>query len=133
MQLLASLAILSFTTRPVLPPKLAAPPAISTLRSARVAMDSEGDFSKPPEAFVGSTFGSTSAVFYRQGTLVLEDGTRLRGVSFGFEDSIAGATVVLTPRPRRRGYPKGGSLDRATLVWQVSSSSRRAWSGTRSR
>ena len=26
-----------------------------------------------PEAFVGSTFGSTSAMFYRQGTLVLED------------------------------------------------------------
>ena len=48
------------------------------------------------------TFGSNSAMFYRQGTLVLEDGTRLRGVSFGYEESCA-----------------------------VSSPSRRAWSATR--
>lgn len=42
-----------------------------------------------PDAFVGSSFGS-SAIPSRQGTLVLEDGTRLRGVSFGFEESIVG-------------------------------------------
>ena len=56
-----------------------------------------------PQAFVGSTFGSTSAVFYRQGTLVLEDGTRLRGVSFGYEDSVAGEIVFTTGMV---GYPE---------------------------
>jgi len=38
-----------------------------------------------PETFVGSTIGSTSALFYRQDTLVLKDSTRLRGVSFGYD------------------------------------------------
>ena len=56
-----------------------------------------------PEAFVGSTFGSTSALFYRQGTLVLEDGTRLRGVSFGYDQDIKGELVFTTGMV---GYPE---------------------------
>jgi carbamoyl-phosphate synthase (ammonia) len=56
-----------------------------------------------PEAFIGSTFGSTSAMFYRQGTLVLEDGTRLRGVSFGYEGSVSGELVFTTGMV---GYPE---------------------------
>ena len=56
-----------------------------------------------PEAFVGSTFGSTSALFYRQGTLILEDGTRLRGVSFGYEGSVSGELVFTTGMV---GYPE---------------------------
>ena len=51
---------------------------------------------EPVEAFVGATFGSNSAMFYRQGTLVLEDGTRLRGVSSGSASAeiCAGAAMV---------------------------------------
>jgi carbamoyl-phosphate synthase small subunit len=56
-----------------------------------------------PTAFLGSTFGSNSAMFYRQGTLVLEDGTRLRGVSFGCEKPIAGELVFTTGMV---GYPE---------------------------
>ena len=56
-----------------------------------------------PEAFLGSTFGSNSAMFYRQGTLVLEDGTRLRGVSFGYEESVTGELVFTTGMV---GYPE---------------------------
>lgn len=60
--------------------------SLTSLRTAGLRME-EGV--ERPEAFVGSSFGS-SAMSFRQGTLVLEDGSRLRGVSFGFEDSIAG-------------------------------------------
>jgi len=56
-----------------------------------------------PEAFIGSTFGSNSAMFYRQGMLVLEDGTRLRGVSFGYEASVSGELVFTTGMV---GYPE---------------------------
>ena len=56
-----------------------------------------------PEAFLGSTFGSNSAMFYRQGTLVLEDGTRLRGVSFGYEADVSGELVFTTGMV---GYPE---------------------------
>ena len=56
-----------------------------------------------PQAFLGSTFGSNSAMFYRQGTLVLEDGTRLRGVSFGYEESVVGELVFTTGMV---GYPE---------------------------
>ena len=56
-----------------------------------------------PQAFLGSTFGSNSAMFYRQGTLVLEDGTRLRGVSFGYEEDTAGELVFTTGMV---GYPE---------------------------
>mmetsp|Transcript_34674 Transcript_34674/g.114879 ORF Transcript_34674/g.114879 Transcript_34674/m.114879 type:complete len:1517 (+) Transcript_34674:35-4585(+) len=56
-----------------------------------------------PEAFVGSTFGSNSAMFYRQGMLVLEDGTRLRGVSFGCEKPVSGEVVFTTGMV---GYPE---------------------------
>ena len=56
-----------------------------------------------PQAFLGSTFGSNSAMFYRQGTLVLEDGTRLRGVSFGYEGDVAGELVFTTGMV---GYPE---------------------------
>jgi carbamoyl-phosphate synthase small subunit len=67
-------------------------------------MDGEADVPlKRPEAFIGSTFGSTSAMFYRQGTLVLEDGTRLRGVSFGYEADIKGELVFTTGMV---GYPE---------------------------
>ena len=62
------------------------------LRSTPPVMDSER-----PEAFVGSTFGSTSALFYRQGTLVLEDGTRLRGVSLiqlSFRHALRGSVAA---------------------------------------
>jgi len=72
----------------------AASTAATSMRTPALRMDEEGI--QRPEAFVGSSLGS-SAIPSRQGTLVLEDGTRLRGVSFGFEDSIAGATVVLHP------------------------------------
>jgi len=64
-------------------------------------MDVEGP--TRPQAFIGSTFGSNSAMFYRQGTLVLEDGTRLRGVSFGYEEDIAGELVFTTGMV---GYPE---------------------------
>ena len=56
-----------------------------------------------PEAFIGSTFGSNSAMFYRQGTLVLEDGFRLRGVSFGYEADVSGELVFNTGMV---GYPE---------------------------
>lgn len=56
-----------------------------------------------PEAFIGSTFGSNSAMFYRQGTLVLEDGSRLRGVSFGYEADVSGELVFNTGMV---GYPE---------------------------
>jgi len=42
-------------------------------------------------------------MFYRQGTLVLEDGTRLRGVSFGHEASVSGELVFTTGMV---GYPE---------------------------
>jgi len=42
-------------------------------------------------------------MFYRQGTLVLEDGTRLRGVSFGYEEDTAGELVFTTGMV---GYPE---------------------------
>ena len=58
-------------------------------RIAELQMDEDASTVTRPEAFVGSSFGS-SAMAFRQGTLVLEDGTRLRGVSFGFEESVAG-------------------------------------------
>lgn len=58
-------------------------------RVAELQMDEGAMAASRPDAFVGSSFGS-SAIPSRQGTLVLEDGTRLRGVSFGFEESIAG-------------------------------------------
>ena len=70
--------------------------ATSSVRTASLRMDEEGI--QRPEAFVGSSFGS-SAMSFRQGTLVLEDGTRLRGVSFGFEDSIAGVLKMSSPPP----------------------------------
>ena len=89
---------------PAVPRVRAAPPTplkngISS-RSVDAAMNAPV---QRPQAFVGSTFGSTSAVFYRQGTLVLEDGTRLRGVSFGYEDSVAGEIVFTTGMV---GYPE---------------------------
>ena len=58
-------------------------------RVAKLQMDEGAMAASRPDAFVGSSFGS-SAIPSRQGTLVLEDGTRLRGVSFGYEESIAG-------------------------------------------
>ena len=58
-------------------------------RVAELQMDEGAMAASRPDAFVGSSFGS-SAIPSRQGTLVLEDGTRLRGVSFGYEESIAG-------------------------------------------
>jgi len=58
-------------------------------RIAELQMEEDAVAASRPEAFVGSSFGS-SVMGFRQGTLVLEDGTRLRGVSFGFEESIAG-------------------------------------------
>ena len=42
-------------------------------------------------------------MFYRQGTLVLEDGTRLRGVSFGYEGEVKGELVFTTGMV---GYPE---------------------------
>ena len=80
----------------------AAMPAARRATSTR--MDGEGqNLGRPPVSFLGSTFGSNSAMFYRQGTLVLEDGTRLRGASFGFEESVAGELVFTTGMV---GYPE---------------------------
>merc|ERR1719424_1007690 len=42
-------------------------------------------------------------MFYRQGMLVLEDGTRLRGVSFGCEKPVSGEVVFTTGMV---GYPE---------------------------
>ncbi|KAL3919293.1 MAG: hypothetical protein SGPRY_005682 [Prymnesium sp.] len=67
-----------------------------------VAADVESSGARP-HAFIGSTFGSNSAMLYRQGTLILEDGTRLRGVSFGYEESVAGELVFTTGMV---GYPE---------------------------
>ena len=66
------------------------------------AANTAADASRP-QAFLGSTFGSNSALFYRQGTLVLEDGTRLRGVSFGAEVDVKGELVFTTAMC---GYPE---------------------------
>jgi len=66
-------------------------------------MEQDDDGPQRPQAFIGSTFGSNSAMFYRQGTLVLEDGSRLRGVSFGYEGSVAGELVFTTGMV---GYPE---------------------------
>merc|ERR1719498_1553524 len=80
------------------PPSRPAPPAL-----ARASAPKMQGVEARPMAFVGSTFGSTSAVFYRQGTLVLEDGTRLRGCSFGYEESVSGELVFTTGMV---GYPE---------------------------
>ena len=102
----------------------AATAASTGRRTAELQMD---ESAVRPEAYVGSSFGS-GAMAFRQGTLVLEDGSRLRGVSFGFEESTAGAQSfqLLEPgRNQRRGLRS--SLSRAAPPRQVSSSSRRAW------
>ena len=74
------------------------PATAATAGRARIAelqMDEDAPAAiTRPVAFVGSSFGS-SAMAFRQGTLVLEDGTRLRGVSFGFEESIAGKQQLI--------------------------------------
>ena len=78
-------------------------------RIAELQMDEGAVAASRPEAFVGSSFGS-SAMGFRQGTLVLEDGTRLRGVSFGFEESIAGEHLHPIHHPlltrRRPDWPR---------------------------
>jgi hypothetical protein len=82
------------------------PPLTRPDRASRAAVGgmAEGSPSRDrPTAFLGSTFGSNSAMFYRQGTLVLEDGTRLRGVSFGCEKPVAGELVFTTGMV---GYPE---------------------------
>merc|ERR1719498_1163574 len=80
------------------PPSRPAPPAL-----ARASAPKMQGVEARPEAFLGSTFGSNSAMFYRQGTLVLEDGTRLRGVSFGYEGDVTGELVFTTGMV---GYPE---------------------------
>jgi carbamoyl-phosphate synthase (ammonia) len=92
----APAAMATGATPPQLLPRAKSPR--QQVRAAAPRMDGE-----QPEAFVGSTFGSTSAMFYRQGTLVLEDGTRLRGVSFGYEAEIKGELVFTTGMV---GYPE---------------------------
>ncbi len=67
-------------------------------RIAELQMEEDAVAATRPVAFVGSSFGSSSFES-RQGTLVLEDGTRLRGVSFGFEESIAGEHPHPTHHP----------------------------------
>jgi len=78
----------------------AAPALATTSRLSQPVMQGAAE---RPQAFLGSTFGSNSAMFYRQGTLVLEDGTRLRGVSFGYEGDIQGELVFTTGMV---GYPE---------------------------
>jgi carbamoyl-phosphate synthase (ammonia) len=56
-----------------------------------------------PLAFLGSTFGSSSDVSYRHGTLVLEDGSRWAGMSFGYEAPAEGEIVFNTGMV---GYPE---------------------------
>jgi len=60
------------------------------------------ELSKPaaPRGFVGSSMGSQGA---RTATLVLEDGSRFTGVSFGHEESVAGEIVFNTGMV---GYPE---------------------------
>lgn len=76
------------------------PAAVSPPRTAALQLN---EATERPQAFIGSSFGSNSAMFYRQGTLVLEDGTRLRGVSFGYEETITGELVFTTGMV---GYPE---------------------------
>ena len=52
-------------------------------------------------AVPGSTFGSGP-----QASLVLEDGSRFTGVSFGYEDNVAGELVFNTGMARR-ALPQG--------------------------
>eukprot|EP00965_Chrysotila_dentata_P218603 6190663-Pleurochrysis_carterae.AAC.4 len=81
----------------------AATPVAASHSRVRDAPSMVADPRAKPEAFIGSTFGSNSAMFYRQGTLVLEDGTRLKGVSFGYEASVSGEIVFTTGMV---GYPE---------------------------
>ena len=101
---IATLLLSGWTRPPVSLPRLAqrSSPLATRQRSTPITANSELPLQEVFAA-VGSTFGSTSAVFYRQGTLVLEDGTRLRGVSFGYEASMAGELVFTTGMV---GYPE---------------------------
>ena len=93
-QLLAYItAVHGYAPSPLSPRTGAAAAASSATRHALRMAEAEIE---RPEAFLGSTFGSNSAMFYRQGTLVLEDGSRLRGQSFGYEGSVAGELVFTT-------------------------------------
>jgi hypothetical protein len=85
--------------------RLPAAPAAAGRAQSPVQMKLKADTppGERPTAFLGSTFGSNSAMFYRQGTLVLEDGTRLRGVSFGCEKPMKGELVFTTGMV---GYPE---------------------------
>ena len=100
-QLLAYItAAHGYAPSPLSPRTGAAAAASSATRHALRMAEAEIE---RPEAFLGSTFGSNSAMFYRQGTLVLEDGSRLRGQSFGYEGSVAGELVFTTGMV---GYPE---------------------------
>ncbi|KAG8459868.1 hypothetical protein KFE25_014431 [Diacronema lutheri] len=90
----------STAPRPVAARSFARAPSARVARARVAASDVEEG---RPLGFVGSTFGSNSALYFRQGTLVLEDGTRLRGVSFGAEQSVAGELVFTTGMV---GYPE---------------------------
>jgi carbamoyl-phosphate synthase (ammonia) len=74
-------------------------------RNARAALVAKRTFSvdhKPasPAAFVGASMGSNGN---RTATLVLADGSRFTGVSFGHEESVAGEVVFNTGMV---GYPE---------------------------
>lgn len=56
---------------------------------------------KRPKGFVGSSMGSSQGA--QLGTLVLEDGSKFLGVSFGYEGDIAGEMVFTTGMV---GYPE---------------------------
>ena len=85
------------------PGALRTPQRTQAPRRAAASVQMQADGQSRPEAFLGSSFGSNSAVSYRQGTLVLEDGSRLRGVSFGYEGDVAGELVFTTGMV---GYPE---------------------------
>ncbi len=56
-----------------------------------------------PLAFLGATFGSGAAVHHRSAALVLEDGSRFTGMSFGYESFAEGELVFNTGMV---GYPE---------------------------
>jgi hypothetical protein len=107
MRLLLSVLLGSVTgwspMSPLLRPRVSAHAPANANRLTAAQHIKMQDENARPLGFLGSTFGSKSAMFYRQGTLVLEDGTRLRGVSFGYEESVTGELVFTTGMV---GYPE---------------------------
>ena len=93
-------AVLAFRPVPLPTTRHAAavtPSVAQNLRSTPPVMDSSG------RSVRGQHVRSTSALFYRQGTLVLEDGTRLRGVPLATRSPSRASS---SSPPEWSGYPE---------------------------